>query len=567
MIGRRSMVLVMAAVGVAAMMQACGSPGANVRPDAPTYAGSANVESCEIVDGRHEPFLVDWRADKRGDLEAALGKSVVVVSYDCKKLRVLSDCRAKGTYSFVGLAEKEQLLRLESAEEVKANLPLSAAKISGSLGGELARGATLDVAMAIVGKRMSTRPHVIRTELEGDCEGATHFVRSAMVGAFVMRTGTRGAVKVAADLFGGSASAGSSSAESIENRDGSVEACRTAKPDADTPPAQCAAPLRLELRAIRSEPPTASMVAAAADETPRCPKGLVALESGKCTLPSAGTTHLCVPEDPADCGVQCDRGSLTSCSILGRSYMLGRGVPKDLARAKALLGRACDGDVAQACGRLGEIAFAEKDLARSKELLDRSCSAGWFTACETLGKITLALPGVMKVDPFALFKRSCNAGDPEGCWGLGSLFSLGLGVRKSDTEAFKYFTRACDGGARLGCVSVSTALDEGRGTAPDPEAAAKILEGPCERAYFEACRNLGMFYFRGRGVPRDPARSVKLLDRACEGGDGGGCLLLATQYLTGGSGLKRDEARSNEYFTRACQLGIEPACMQVQKRP
>ncbi len=565
--GARSMVLVVAAGVATAIVGACGSPGSKVRPDAPTYAGAANVQSCELVEGRHEPFLVDWRADKRGDLEAALGKSVVVVEYDCKKLRVLPDCRAKGAYSFVALAEKEQLLRLESAEEIKANLPLSGAKISGSLGGELSRGSTLDVAMAIVGKRMSPKPHVLRSELEGECEGATHFVRSAMVGAFAMRTGTRGAVRVAADLFGGSASAGSSSAEQIDNRDGSVEACRTVKPDADTPPAQCAAPLRLELRAIRSEAPTAAALGELADEVPRCPRGLVPVESGKCAVPSAGTTHLCSPEDPADCGVQCEHGSLTSCSILGRSYMLGRGVPKDLARAKALLGRACDGDVAQACGRLGEIAFAEKDLARSKELLDRSCSAGWFTACETLGKIALAVPGAKNLDAFSLFKRSCNAGDGEGCWGLGTLFSLGLGVRKSDSEAFTYFTRACDGGARLGCVSLSQALDEGRGTPPDAAAAARVLEGPCERAYFEACRNLGMHYFQGRGVPRDPAKSTKLLERACEGGDGGGCLLLATQYLSGVNGVKRDEAKSNQYFTRACALGVEPACMQVQKKP
>jgi len=550
------------AVGLAVVGLHC-SPGESVRPPAPTYAGATGVESCTVVEGRNEPFVVDWRADKRGDLEVALGRGLVVVSYDCGKLKLLTDCSVgSDPYTFVGITTKEQMISLESSDEIRATFPLTGAALSGKIGGELARGATLDVGLAIVGKRSSTKTYVLRSELRGQCDGATHFVRSTTVGAFAMRTGTKGAVRAAADLFG-VVQASSTSAQQIENRDGSLDACRAAKIDADKAPAQCGTPLRLELRDVRSEAPPASALSAEALEIPRCPKGLVAAESGVCVPKQSGVLHLCAPEDPADCGVQCERGSLSSCAILGRSYAIGRGVPHDVPKAKTILTAACDKGSAQACGRLAEVHFAEKDIARATALFEKSCAAGWFTACETAGRIGFALPGAAKIDVFSMFKRSCAGGDPEGCWGLGSLFATGLGVKKSDTEAYPYFRRACEGGARLGCVSLAKLIDTGvDGKNGDPAAAAKLLDNSCERGFFDACSALASYYLEGRGVAKDDDKAEKLLERACAGTDRGACVVLGVRFM---AGSKQDVPRSKQYFTRACEAGFDIACEQLRK--
>jgi uncharacterized protein len=540
----------------------CAASAEKARPRAGTYAEAAGVESCPIVEGRNEPFVVDWRIDRRGDLEAAFAKSLVVVAYDCKKLELLSDCTVAGSYGFVGVAEKEQLIRLENAEELRANLPLAGNTIVQKLGASLERGATLDIALALVGKRTASRPWVTKKDLQGECSRATHFVRSATVGAFAMKTGTRAKVQGAADVFGVSTAGKGESSEVIENHDGALEACRSANASSDAPPAQCRSPIRIELRAIKSVAPAPSNVGE--EEALTCAKGLVAMESGKCAKPTADAAHICAPEDSGDCGVQCEKGSKTSCAILGRSYMIGRGVPKDLARAKALLGTACSGGVAPACARLGEIAFAEGRGAEAEKLLSDACATGWFQACDTLGKMALAKPGAAKVDVFAMFKRACAGGDPEGCWSLGMLFSNGLGVRKNDAEAYRYFELACTGGAKLGCTSLAKAIDEGRGTEADPKRALDLLLATCERGYSDACTSASAFYLAGRGTEKDLAKSAALLKRACEGNDRGACFLLAMRH-TLGMGVPKDPALAKTYLTRACEGGVDLACEQLKK--
>lgn len=135
-------------------------------------------------------------------------EGVAVVSYSCKGLKVLKDCKVDGKYGFLGMTKKEQVIRLNNADEVKANLPLAGAGIAANIGAEMQRGATLDVAMVMIGKIKTTNASLTKDDLQGECADATHFVKGAIVGAFVMETGTKGSAKTAAQLFGAGASGG-----------------------------------------------------------------------------------------------------------------------------------------------------------------------------------------------------------------------------------------------------------------------------------------------------------------------------------------------------------------------
>lgn len=541
----------------------CGGTGGKIRPSSTTYAEATGAESCAYVEGRNEPFVVDWRIDRRGDLETALTNSLVVVAYDCKHLEILTECSVPGSYGFIGVTPKEQVIRLETAEELRASLPLTGNAIIQKLGTSLERGSTLDLALALVGKRSSSRPWVQKSDLVGECSRATHFVRSASIGAFAMRTGTRGKLEGAAELFTVKTGGSVQSTEAIENHDGALEACRSADPASEAPPNLCRSPIRIELRAIREEPQRPSTTDDL--EVLGCPKGLVPTDEGKCSKPAPAQAHICSPDDVKDCNVQCEKGSKTSCAILGRAYMIGRGVPRDGARAKTLLQSACSSGVAPACGRLGEIAFAEGRTNDAHKLLSESCSSGWAHACDALGKVALAKPGAAKgIDVFALFKRSCAGGDAEGCWSLGQLFSSGVGVRKNDAEALKYFDLACTGGAKLGCVSFAGAVADGRGAAPDPKRAVNVLLASCERGYSDACSSASMHFFAGRGVDLDTARGVDLLKRACEGNDLSSCFPLAMRIKMG-MGAAKDPQLWNRYITRACESGMELACVEAKK--
>ncbi len=539
-----------------------GSAASSVRPPPPTFASATSSATCKVEEGRNEPFIVDWPADKRTDLEVAAKQRIPVVAYSCNSLRVLPECEVDGTYAFVGVTEKEEVIRLADSDEVRANLPFSGSALAGKLSADLQRGSTIDIAFAIIGKRVSTKARVERPSLRGECNGATHFVRATTVGAFAMQVSTRGKVRAAVDVFGFSASGDSASSRDTQSRDGELAACRTSSADASEAALKCAAPLRLELRPIReatNPSGDAARESRFADVIPHaCPTGLVSDDAGKCARPTATAPHVCTPGNAADCEEQCTRGSATSCALFARMLQLGRGAKQDLGRALTLYDSACKAGAMPACGRLGELLVAAKH-PEGVTLMKRSCEAGWVDGCNLLGTYLTASGQAGKGDVFALFKRSCAGGAAEGCWSLGTLFQEGVGVRKNDAEALGYFALGCDGGARLGCVSYAKFIDEGRGTTSDPAKAVAILESSCERGFSDACSALAAMYFQGRGVAKDAVKGISLLQRACDGDDRGSCFVLGQRVATG-VGVTADAARAATLYERACEGGIDLAC-------
>jgi TPR repeat protein len=524
----------------------------------PASATTHSPAVCLAPGDSPDPFVIDWPSDRRGDLEIALKRGVVVLSLSCSSARVLPDCDAQGAYSFIGTTEREELVSLQNADEVKANLPLLAPALTAPSGVDFSHGAVVDVAIATIGRRSASRTKVSRAELKGECREATHFVRAATLGAFAMGSGPRGQSKGVAEIFAGGASGGASMA-----KDGSLQACRTATPDAETAVAQCGAPIRLQLKAIAEE-----SVGSGPDkprvEAPACPPGMMRSESGACETTSSDRSHVCAMTDIADCAQQCDHGSPTSCAILGRSYQVGRGVPLDLGRASDLLTKACTGGVSVACGRLGEMALAAHDEPKGLRLLNEACSGGWVEACRMAGAYALKHAGT-GLDVGTLFGRGCHGGDPEACWSLGGIHSDGAaGVPKNDVEAARWLALSCEGGATLGCSDFAKALDAGRGMAADPARAVAILRAACDGGRPSACADLATDYFTGHAVARDRTMSLGLYVHACKLGHVGSCFLAGSQLQTGKGGPP-DPALEKQMFTVACNGGVALACAALAK--
>src|SRR5262245_29071746 len=104
------------------LLPGCGAGTAAeaVRPPEQT-ASSALGESaeCRDVSRGAEPLVVDWKPEQRGELEVAMKDGVAIVAYDCNGIRLLPDCRLDGEYGFIGMTRKEQVVRLETMDEVK----------------------------------------------------------------------------------------------------------------------------------------------------------------------------------------------------------------------------------------------------------------------------------------------------------------------------------------------------------------------------------------------------------------------------------------------------------------
>jgi uncharacterized protein len=542
-----------------------GSAGRAVQPSAPTYANATGALACTTTPTLARPLAVDWRPEDRADLEVAMKQGLAVVAYDCKQARVLRDCRVDGSYGFVGTTTKEQLIRLTGSDEVRINMPFFGAKI----GGDIRRDAALDVALAMVGQEVASRPLLAKSDLKGDCEGATHFVRAATVGAFVMRTGTAGRVAAAADVLSMGANGSSSSVKDVVNKDGDPTACRASDPDAKAPAKQCGSLLRLELKALSEKPATLGQdpfVEYATESS--CPRGTV-FEAGKCALPEGGTPHLCDYGDAKDCKIQCDAGNAASCTRFGLMHERGEGVAKDASMAAGLYDKACNGDDVPACSRLGVMLLEgvgiPEDGKRAMSLLHKACMAGWSRACSAQIAYFSKTHAADSTKVVPLVQRGCEGGDGDSCATLGMLHQEGVGLVKDPERATYFFKRGCSASSKLGCVLLGEAYLDGRGVDKDPERAAELFTMACQAKDSAACDREAKLYFLGEGVKKDEPKGIELLGRACDLGSAGSCLVLGLRYQHG-TGVGKDNGKADALFKRACDGGQSIACEQLKAK-
>ena len=302
-------------------MSCGGGAGGVVRPE--DYKGGdalgAAASKCDGSPKFARPLTVDLDSDTRSDLEAQMKSGVVVVAYDCVNLRVLDACKPpSGEYAYAGISLKEEVVQMKGLDELKVNLPIGAANLSG----EVKAGRTIDLALVSVGRRTAGLSGVKRSELTGGCAGATHFLQKAFVGAFSLATGSSGKAAAVADLFAYSGDGKSESERSAARKDGSLESCKTSDPDADKPPAQCRSPLRVELIPIDDDgaaatAPSLLLPAAegvAVDENP-CRDGYKLVE-GVCSK-NLEVAYTCDPKNETECQQQCEKGSAESCVNAG----------------------------------------------------------------------------------------------------------------------------------------------------------------------------------------------------------------------------------------------------------
>jgi hypothetical protein len=487
------------------------------------------------------------------------------------------------------------MVRLANADELAANLPLSGGAIAAKIGAELQRGTTIDIAMVTVGKKRTTWTQATRADLKGSCEGATHYVRGATVGAFVLGTGTSAKVRTAAEVFGVGASAGSESSKDVQDKEGDPADCTKSSPDSKTAPAQCGAAVRLELVAIPPAPP------ADAKEQPKppeekklivaeepCPQGLV-LSEGKCTSPASSAPHLCDPSNAKECQEQCDKGHAGSCGVLGALYGNGTAdLARDASKAAGLFQKACDGGDAKSCVNLGEMKAdgvgGSKDPTAAAPLFEKACNDGEAHGCLHLGELYRSGAGVSKDDAkaAALLQKGCDGGQARACGLLGKMYAEGAGVAKDDKQAGELLGRACNGNDGEACDAAGE-LSEKRGDAiragmmyqrgcwTYPKACAnhgRILQsGPvknedlakmqfsraCNFRVPLGCAVLKVVYKDQRPFIADP-RETMALQSSCNAGSAKDCAILGIMQVAGGQPMGK------QTLERACNMNERWAC-------
>jgi uncharacterized protein len=594
--------LAAACLGALASAPACGTGnvGSTLAPPQPSASQAlGSTIECKDPDTVVEPYVVDLRGADRSHLEATMSEGIAVVRYDCGGLEVLKGCSVKGAtadpYTFVGVSIKEDQVQIETLDQLKANLPASAV----TLEGEISAGASIDIGLLMIGRKSVPNDVIVRDDLSGPgCAGATHFVRSAIVGAFAVEKGTQGKARVAAEIFKAGVAAGSEASQRVANRDGKPEECQVAKPGDKTPPDQCRAAITIELYPIAEERPLVAEADAAAggakagdgpggaanpeELEAKCPPGFVR-SGGKCAPPSEVAAHQCKAGDFPDCEAQCGKGNAASChnyALMLRSGGAGR--EPDRARADEMFARACDAEdgPGAACRELGFRLQFEKQTPRYVELMQRGCDRGDAGSCETLGNtLTAGRPdfpkdvprGIAlleracgmgrafacsnlatslireKVDPergTTLLERSCDRGSRSDCSQLAYLYRSGGGPEgKSPAKALEYELRGCALDSVSACNAAGKLIMEGQGAKKDLTRAAGLFEKACPvpapppkptALVIEACAALSEMHLTGKGAEKSPARAVAVLERGCSDKRTLTCVRLAALHAKGG---------------------------------
>ncbi len=563
-----------ALLALTAVACAPGAAGELIRPDDPTAAGAfgESETQCHESGESAQPLIVDWRAHERANLEEAMSGRVAVVKYDCNGLRLLRDCYVPGSYGFLAMSRKKEAVKLNDADEIRTNLPLGGLKMIANFKAEIERGMTVDLATVMIGKRTTTVRSAALEEAKGQCDGATHYVRGAFIGAFAMKSGTRGKVVSEAELFGSGVAGESSSSKSIDNADGEPRRCDHVEADVEKSPAGCSAMLRLELVGLLDKP--SSSPPEQRPSVRSCP-GDTVLADGKCTRRNKTENPYQCGDTAQECTTQCDRGQAESCNRLGTMYAAGGGgLSKDVVKATQLYQRACEAGAASGCHNLA-LAYetgaggVARDAAKAVGLFRRACDAGLPDSCSSLGvrhhngggglarDVTKAVP---------LFRRACDGGNADGCSNLGSMYVSGRGGVAQDTAiAARLYQRACEGGSPPGCANLARMYKAGGfGVAKDDAKAVELLQRGCRFGGDISCADLGLMYDEGRGrLAKDEAKAITFYQRSCRGRFIRGCHYLGYSYANGKGGLIKNEAKAVEFYRRSCDGGVPNGCRHL----
>lgn len=451
--------------------------------DGPKTAGGQLLETDSmhrecLPPGRlTSPLVVDMSPVHLTTLEAARRQGVILVRHDCEGLQVLESCRAPGDYGYLGLPPQTERAHLQG-KEVVLNLP--------QLGTALTRGSKdrdgVSLQLLVAGRHATTTTVLGTPALEGDCAGATHFVRSIDVGAFALAE-VHGEPQLDIDLFERVAS--DKSAGPVNRLDGNPDECKKGTVTDQQPPLACSTPLRLVLIELAAE---------ARKRTPKPPRSerlttpprpfLVPCEHGqvrlgaKCTTEelAKGLPYRC--RDREQCQTQCELASAESCSLLG--YLKSRDEPES---ALAAYQKGCEGGDPNGC--LGAaVLLAPKgkdDAAQALELLETACNGGQFFACEELGLAHLLAAKPDKQKAEVAIARACNAGLPSACSRLAN--HLALEKEPPFERMLGLYQRACHGPDPLACAQVASMYFHGKGVTASEEEAKGWFKVACSHGY------------------------------------------------------------------------------------
>lgn len=281
----------------------------------------------------------------------------------------------------------------------------------------------------------------------------------------------------------------------------------------------------------------------------------------------------------------CERGDLDACATFAE--ILTDTAPDDpavIARAAAIIARACAAGGAEACVAVSTDLLEtgrQEDTDRAYELLDAACRKSSVAACRWLAEAYAEEPDADQPLANLYLDLACtNRGENE-CQQIGENALRGIGMAPDRDLALAYFDklcalnhRACEPAQTMRAIpplrAACTAGDGaacarlGRELAVDsPEAdkaqARRLLEAGCAAGFGDACADLveiGLFSDR----PLMPDE-LALVETGCAAGSQRACFRLASALsVMEGHNPGPEAERAAALFAALCDAAFPGAC-------
>jgi TPR repeat protein len=253
--------------------------------------------------------------------------------------------------------------------------------------------------------------------------------------------------------------------------------------------------------------------------------------------------------------------------LLGRSYLIGKGVDIDVVKAFELMKLAADQGVLSAQIHLGQLLSVKKEFQHAFQYFQMASDQGSAEGQFLMGSCYEKGFGVERdmKKAFELYKLSAEQGFVKSQVSLAFFFSTGIEnvVEKEPAQALHYYQLADCQGCLAAKYDLGVMYFEGNGVKRNLRKAMKFWNEAADFGFPKAYWHLGKCHEEGQGVPKDSAEAFKFYKLAAQAGHPGSQVKVADFYQTGLSMKRKDLHEAAKYYEMAACNGHAGAQAQI----
>jgi TPR repeat protein len=151
------------------------------------------------------------------------------------------------------------------------------------------------------------------------------------------------------------------------------------------------------------------------------------------------------------------------------------------------------------------------------------------------------------VHALAELQSDSNQGDAIAQYGLGILYSNGLGIKKDDSAADEWYRKSAEQGNDKAQYSLGFNYIKGLGVSKDVPEGIRWLQMSAQQGNDKAEFFLAASEFTGEYIPQNIPESLKWLKLASEHGNTTAGYLLVMLYSSDGNGVQKDEKEATKW--------------------